>query len=208
MQLKGGSTATARKACIGLPPAVIKPGMKPIETLSRRTVLDMGKFLRVEEHAVRFPDGHTIDDWPWLVTPDFVNVVPVTADGRVLVFRQTKYAVEGVTLAPVGGYVEPGEDPLDCARRELLEETGYEAQSWRDLGAYRVDANRGAGTACFYLATGATRVAEPEPDDLEEQELICLTVEETAQAVTAGQFKALPWASVIALALLHLSHSP
>jgi ADP-ribose pyrophosphatase len=178
--------------------------MKPIQTLSHRTVLDMGKFLKVEEHTVRFPDGHTIDDWPWIVTPDFVNVVPVTTDGRVLLFRQTKYAVEGVSLAPVGGYLEPDEESLDCARRELMEETGYEAQTWLDLGAYRVDANRGAGTAFFYLATGAVRVQEPDADDLEEQELISLSLDETKQALADARFRALPWTSVVALALIHL----
>jgi len=178
--------------------------MRPIETLSRHTVLDMGKYLRVEQHAVRFPDGHAIDNWPWIVTPDFVNVVPVTTEGRALFFRQTKYAVEGVTLAPVGGYVEPGEDPMDCARRELLEETGYEAQAWFDLGSYCVDANRGAGTAYFYLATGAQRVAEPDADDLEEQELVSLSVEETQAALAEGRFKALPWASAVAMALIRL----
>lgn len=178
--------------------------MKPIETLSRRTVLDMGPFLKVEEHAVRFPDGHTVDDWPWIVTPDFINVVPVTAEGRVLLFRQTKYAVEGTTLASVGGYVDPGEHPLDCAKRELLEETGYEADCWCELGAYRVDANRGAGTAFFYLATAAVRVADPDADDLEEQELVSLSIEELQAALVAGRFKALPWASVVALALIRL----
>ena len=63
-------------------------------------------------------------------------MVAVTVDGRWLCFRQTKYAVEGVSLAPVGGYLEPGEDPLLGAQRELFEETGYEAPDWLDLGQF------------------------------------------------------------------------
>ncbi len=93
-------------------------------TRSRRVVLDLAPWLRVEEHAVELPDGRVIESWPWVQTRDYVNVVAVDGDGRFLVFEQTKYAVEGLALAPVGGYLEAGEQPLEAARRELLEEMG------------------------------------------------------------------------------------
>ncbi len=176
-------------------------------TLSRRTVLDHGKYLLVEDHAVQLPDGRVIPDWAWLVTPDFVNVVALTEEGEFLCFRQTKYAVEGTSLAPVGGYLEPGEEPLAAARRELLEETGYEAAEWVGLGRYPVDGNRGAGTAHLYLARGARRVAEPQADDLEEQELLRLTRPEVEAALQAGEFRVLPWTTAVALAL-HRLHRP
>ncbi len=108
--------------------------MKSFRTLSRKTILDRGRFLLVEEHEIELPDGRRIPDWTWIVTPDFVNVIPITDEGDVLCFRQTKYAVEGVSLAPVGGFIDPGEDPLTAAKRELLEETGYEAEDWTSLG--------------------------------------------------------------------------
>ena len=178
--------------------------MQPWKTRSRRTVLDYGKFLQVEEHAVELPDGRVIDDWPWLITPDYVNVLVVREDGKFLCFRQTKYAVEGTTLAVVGGYIEPGEDPLTAVKRELLEETGYEATTWTALGKYAVDANRGAGAGYGFLAEGARKVAEINADDLEEQALLALTEEEVEAALLAGEFKVMPWTTTIALALLHL----
>ncbi len=121
------------------------------------------------------PDGRVIEQWPWIITPDFINVVAVTEAGEFLCFQQVKYAVEGEALATVGGYLEPGEEPLAAARRELLEETGYEASEWIELGQYRVDANRGAGTAHFFLALHARHVADRNADDLEEQHLLLLT---------------------------------
>lgn len=178
--------------------------MQTWKTRSRRTILDHSKFLTVEEHSVELPDGTLIEDWPWLITPDFVNVLALTEDDKVLCFRQVKYAVEGTSLAVVGGYIEPGEDPLAAVKRELLEETGYEAPIWIELGKFPVDANRGAGIAYGYVAQGARKVAEIDADDLEEQQLLHLTLEDVETALLNGEFKIMPWAFNVALALLHL----
>jgi len=175
----------------------------PWRTLSRRPVLDLGKFLRVEVHAVELPDGRVIDDWPWAITPDYVNVVAITRDGEYLLFRQTKYTLDSLSLAPVGGYMEPGEEPLATARRELLEETGYQADEWLALGDYWVDANRGVARAYFFLARGAHPVAQPISDDLEEQVPVRLAGHEVVDALRAGEFKTLPWAASVAIALAH-----
>ena len=154
---------------------------------------------------MQLPDGRIIDDWPWLVTPSFVNVVAETPDGRFLCFRQTKYAADGVTLAIPGGYLEPDEDPNDAIQRELLEETGYRADQWHFLGRYAVDGNRGNGWAHFYVAQGAVPVQAIDADDLEEQELLFLTRAELSTALANGEFQVLPWATNVALALAHLS---
>jgi ADP-ribose pyrophosphatase len=178
--------------------------MEGWKTLSRRLILDRGTFLRVEEHNVELPDGRVIDDWPWVVTPDYCNVVAETEDGRLICFRQVKYAIDGTSLAPVGGYLEPGEKPLAGAQRELLEETGYRAAHWISLGAYAVDGNRGAGTAHLFLARGASHVVDARPDDLEEQEFLLLTRDELRAALLHGEFRLLPWMAVVGLALHRL----
>lgn len=177
--------------------------MQPWQLLSRHTILNHSKYLTVESHTVRLPNGQIISDWPWLVTPDYVNVAAITAEGQFLCFRQTKYGAGGTTLAPVGGYIEPGEDPLVAARRELLEETGYRATDWMSLGRYIVDGNRGAGTAHLFLARNARRVAAAHADDLEEQELLHLSRAEVEAALKSGEFKVLAWPAVMALALLY-----
>ena len=178
--------------------------MKPWKTRSRRTLLDRLPWLSVESHVVELPDGSIVEDWPWLVGREFVNVVAVTGDGGFVVLRQVKYAVEGTSLAPVGGYLEVGEAPLPAAQRELLEETGYEADDWTSLGHYVVDGNRGAGVGHLFLARRARRVAEPAADDLEEQELLLLARSDVDAALRDGEFKVLSWAATVALALLRL----
>jgi len=181
--------------------------LQPWKTLSRQTILDHSKYLSVEEHVVELPDGRVIEHWPWVITPDFVNVVAITAKGEFLCFRQTKYGVEGTSLSVVGGYIDPGEDPLTAAKRELLEETGYEAAEWIKLGNYRVGASRGIAMAHFYLARDAHQVAAPDADDLEEQHLLHLSRAEVEAELSQGEFQVLPWAAVVALALLHLAKS-
>jgi ADP-ribose pyrophosphatase len=178
--------------------------MQPWKTLARRIRLRHGQFLTVEDHTVELPDGHVIDNWPWVITPDYVNIVAVTEHGELICLRQTKYAVNGVSLAVVGGYLEPDEDPLAAAQRELLEETGYQAAEWISLGRYAVDGNRGAGTAYVFLALDARQTTQPDADDLEEQELLLLPRAEAEAALLGGEFQVLPWANSVGLALLYL----
>jgi ADP-ribose pyrophosphatase len=178
--------------------------MQPWKTRSRRTLFTQQPWITLEQHEVELPNGNVIPDWTWVITPDFINVAAVTDDGRFLCFRQVKYAVAGTSLATVGGYLEPGEGPRDCARRELLEETGYEAREWISLGSYAIDGNRGAGTGHLWLATGARKVAEINADDLEEQELLLLSRKDIERALAAGEFKLVSWAACMALALMRL----
>ncbi|MCE7983839.1 MAG: NUDIX hydrolase [Caldilinea sp. CFX5] len=180
--------------------------METWKTVARTPVLRSGngRFLQVEHHTVQLPDGRVIEEWPWVITPDYVNVVVTTIAGKFLLFRQPKYAVAGLSLAIVGGYLEPGEDPLLAAQRELLEETGYAAPEWMTLGQFAVDGNRGCGTAHLFLARNAIAVQPITADDLEEQLLVQLTHDEVVTALRQGEFKVLAWGAAVALALLQL----
>jgi ADP-ribose diphosphatase len=202
-------------ALVNFHPGVFRPistqhsqdhSMMSWRTISRNTILDHSKWLRVEDHSIELPDGRQLSDWPWVITPDYVNVVATDELGRFLCFRQTKYAVEGVSLAPAGGYVEAGEAPLTTAQRELREEMGYSSTEWHGLGSYSIDGNHGVGTAHLFLALQARRVGETVADDLEEQEFLRLTRAEVEEALESGQFKVLSWATAFALALISIDN--
>jgi ADP-ribose pyrophosphatase len=175
------------------------------QTLSREVILQHNKFLTVENHVVKLPDGRVIPDWAWLVLPDATIVLAQTAEEKFLCFRQTKYALEGTCLAPVGGMLEPDELPLEGAKRELLEETGYAAAEWVNLGGYILDPNRGVATIHLFLALDARQVAQPIVDDLEDQVFLMLSRSEIELALSAGEFKILPWAATVSMALNYLN---
>ncbi len=178
--------------------------MQPWKTISRQVVREFGKFLTVEVHQIELPDGRRLDNWPWLVSPHFVLVLLRTVDGRFVIFRQTKYAVKGTSLAPVGGHIEEGERPLAAARREALEETGYVAARWVSLGRFVVNGNHGNGGAHLYLGLDARRTTAPSGGDLEEQKLLLLTRRQLETALDRHQFKVLAWCALILQALRYL----
>jgi len=182
--------------------------MKPWKQITRRTVLDGGKFLRVDEHEVLLPNGRVIRDWPMVVTPDYVNILARDTDGRYLFFRQTKYAAPQMQLSPPGGYIEPGEEPLAGAKRELLEETGYASEQWIDLGHYVVDGNRGCGTAHLFLALDAAMTSRHPSDDLEDQEFILMTRDELESAIDRNDCSILSIAALLGLGLRRLDQLP
>jgi ADP-ribose pyrophosphatase len=92
-------------------------------------ILHQGKFLTLKLDTVELPDGkHATREF--VVHPGAVMILPVFDDGRVLLERQYRYPVEKVFLEYPAGKIDPNEDELACAKRELLEETGYTAREW------------------------------------------------------------------------------
>jgi len=175
--------------------------MRPWKTIDRKLVFDDSPWLTVEHHTIELPNGQIIPNWPWVKTPDYINVVAVTEDEKFLCFRQVKYGIEGPTLGIVGGYVNEGETPLEAAKRELREETGYVSEDWVSLGSFLVDPNRGIATGNLFLARSAHYVTPRVADDLEEQHLLFLPRSEIEAALVRGEFKILAWAAAVGFAL-------
>ena len=105
-----------------------------IETLVHSETLADGSFLKARRDTVRLPDGRNAER-EYIVHPGAVVIIPMLDDGRVVLERQFRYPVDRVMLEFPAGKLDPGEDPLACAIRELQEETGYVAGQWAYAGA-------------------------------------------------------------------------
>ena len=92
-----------------------------------------GSLLRVNEDEVTLPDGSTALR-EYVVHPGAAIILPMFDDGSVLLERQYRYPVGQHFYELPAGRLEPDEAPLETAKRELLEETGYVAAEWRELG--------------------------------------------------------------------------
>ena len=140
------------------------------EVLEKHPLLDCSPWFTVRREVVRLEDGKTVvPDFYVIDAPSYAMVFAVTAGGQIPLIEQYKHASGKRVVELPAGYVTPGEDPFDAARRELLEETGLASPDWKPLGSFVVDGNRGCGTCNAYLALRAIKTAEPDPGDLQRQ---------------------------------------
>jgi 8-oxo-dGTP pyrophosphatase MutT (NUDIX family) len=143
---------------------------------TRRVIRD--RWLSVRADRCRMPDGREVDPYYVLEYPDWVNVVAVTESEEVVLVRQYRHGVARVVLELPSGVVE-GSDagPLETARRELLEETGYTSDAFRLTGVLSANpATHNNLTHCF-LASACRKVAEPRLDDIEELEVVVVPLD-------------------------------
>ena len=114
------------------------PSAKPDDAHLRETrvasqELLRGHFLHAMRDTVRLPDGKEASR-EYVIHPGAVMVVAELPDGRLVLERQFRYPVQSVMVEFPAGKLDPGEDSLACAQRELLEETGYTARQWARAG--------------------------------------------------------------------------
>ena len=137
-----------------------------IETCLKSEKLFEGNFLHVRRDSVKLPNGRTASR-EYIVHPGAVVIVPLLEDGRVLLERQYRYPVQRVMTEFPAGKLDPGEDTWACARRELLEETGYTAAQWAYAGVMRLAIAYSTEIIHIYFARGLSAGARQlDPDEI------------------------------------------
>lgn len=132
-----------------------------------------GRAIQLDVDQIRLADG-TESVREVIRHPGAVVILPLLDDGRVVLVKQFRYAVGEVLLELPAGTLEPGEDPANCAVRELAEETGLSAADWQLLCCCYSAPGYSAEKLYVYLATGITIDGPPQPDDDERVELAML----------------------------------
>ena len=118
----------------------------------------------------------------------WANILPVTKDDQVVLIRQYRHGVQEVLYELPGGVVEEGEDPLEGAKRELMEETGYAAGNLIEVGRIYPNPAIQKNTLYCYLATDVKWVGEQHLDESEEIEVHLVPFDEMVEMAKDGRF--------------------
>jgi 8-oxo-dGTP pyrophosphatase MutT (NUDIX family) len=141
--------------------------VKPWVRLKSETLLS-DRWLTLRADECRLPNGVTLNPYYVLEEKDWVHVFAVAADARVLTVKQFRYAGNAVCVELPGGIVDEGEAPLAAARRELLEETGFEAWKWTPVASVFANPARQTNRLHVFLAEDLSEGGAQALEDSED----------------------------------------
>ena len=145
-----------------------------------------GALLKVRRDRVRLPDGGEATR-EYIRHPGAVAIVPLFDDGTVLLERQFRYPHRRAFIEVPAGKLDPGEPPLDTAKRELLEETGYAAQEWTRLGTMHTAIAYTDEAIALFLCKKMNKVGDPKLDPGEFVETLIVPFDEALAMVRDGR---------------------
>ncbi len=160
-------------------------GQEPPQLIKHRLFYEGRKF-NFEVSRFRLPNA-SIGDYECIRHPGGSMAVPVTAEGQFVLVRQYRFAMQGRLLEFPAGTVEKGEDPLGTIQREIQEETGYRANTWKTLGKFPNAPGYSDEIIYAYLATDLEKLTEALPlDEDEDLEVLMMSADELEKAILAG----------------------
>ncbi len=155
---------------------------------SERQLLGDYRIFRLRQDTRQSPRTGRHHTFYVLDTGDWINVVPVTPDNQVVLIRQFRHGTEEVTLEIPGGMVdEADESPLESARRELLEETGYMAEELIHIGTVTPNPAILNNRCHTFLAHDARLVSAPQMDGSEDIQVEVVDAAEIPELIASGQ---------------------
>ena len=145
--------------------------LKPWQRLDSETVYSC-RIFSLQKNRSRSPRTNEEHDFFVLDSGDWVNIIPVTAGGRVVLIRQYRHGTNDMTLEIPGGMVDREDpSPLHAARREMQEETGYDSEDIIPLGAIHPNPAIQGNRCHSFLARNVEKRFEPSFDTTEETEV-------------------------------------
>ncbi len=144
-------------------------------------------WLTVRLEEAELPDGRLVPEYYVLEYPNWINVVAITEDGQMVMERQYRHAVGSTAFEIPCGVIEKGEEPIEAAQRELMEETGFGGGEWSLLmkGAPNPGSNN---NYCFsFLAKGVRKMSSQKLDATEDISVHLLSEEYVRQLLEDGE---------------------
>jgi len=150
-------------------------------------------------------DGKVLEPYYVYEFPDWVTAFAITTEGKVIVERQYRYALNATHFEMPGGCVDASDATLeDAIKRELLEETGYAFEHYEYIGNASANPSTNSNLMHFFIATGGKKIAEQQFDEGEDIEVYFMTIEEVIELVKSNQIIQSMHQELIMKALLKL----
>lgn len=149
------------------------------------------------------PNGHIIRPVVLEYAPE-VTILALTKSEKVVLVREYRHGIQKTILQLPGGSVEEDESPLEAAKRELLEETGYRSDTFIEIGHVNPNPANYANTTYAFLALDATQIPDREPDDANRIETFLRLFEEVLEMAKSGELIHSLTISTLFFALVHL----
>jgi ADP-ribose pyrophosphatase len=165
----------------------VTPGPpRPWRVQSSETVADC-RIFKVRKDVTVNPRTGVSHEMFVLDQPDWVNVIPLTPDEQVVMIEQWRHGTRSVHLETPGGLMDAGESPEECGRRELLEETGYEAGKLVRLGTVHPNPSIQSNLQHYVLAADCRKVSEPRLDHAEDITVRLVALADVPRMIESGQ---------------------
>lgn len=143
--------------------------------------------VEVKKNKVQLPDGVVIDDFYTITIPDAAMICALTSNGQVILKSEYRYAIGAdVIECPAGMFEKDETDPLIVAKRELLEETGYESDNWLYFGSTLESTSKLTNRMHLFLARDCMKVSGQHLDDNEHLDLLTVPLEAAVEMVMGG----------------------
>lgn len=177
---------------------------KPAWRVRSSVYVVQSPFLRLRKDEIELPNGTTLSEYYVRETDGFVMVFALTPQQQVVLVRQYRYGNDTIGLELPAGSRDPNEAPLDCAQRELAEETGYESPRWIHLFRASAEPVRSTSVADAYLALDAVRTREQQLDPSEHIEVELASIDEFVALLRGREIESMACIGVAYAALDHL----
>lgn len=161
--------------------------MKRWQRLASTPLLD-DRWMKLRADRCQLASGVVLDPYYVMEEGEWVHVVPVLYDGRLLLVQQYRYAADVICHEFPGGVVDAGETPAQAAVRELREETGYTAGQWQPVGSYFANPARQTNRVHVFVATGLQQTGPQALDAGEEITCATATRAELDAMIADGRF--------------------